>query len=48
MKDNLHQDNMSMKSIPPYIPPLYSKTGVNKGIPILIFDPKIDSNILKI
>ena len=31
-----HQENMSMKSISPHIPLLYSKTGVNKGIPIFL------------
>ena len=32
---------MSMKCIPPHTPLLYSKNGVNRGIPIfLIFDPK--------
>ena len=27
-----HQDNMSVTCIPPYIPLLFSKTGVHKGI----------------
>ena len=37
----IHQENMSMYYIPPYTPPLYSKTGVYRGIPIFhIFDPK--------
>ena len=36
-----HQEYMSMKSIPPHTPLLYSKTGVYRGIPIfLIFAPK--------
>ena len=28
----LHQDNTSVRSIPPYSPLLYSKTGVYRGI----------------
>ena len=36
-----HQENMSMKSIPPHTPLLYSKVGVYRGIPIfLMFVPK--------
>ena len=36
-----HQDNMSVKCIPPYTPLLYSKTGECRGIPIfLIFASK--------
>ena len=36
-----HQENMSVKCIPPYTPLLYSKAGVCRGIPIfLIFAPK--------
>ena len=36
-----HQENISVKSIPPHTPFLYSKTGVCRGIPILlIFAPK--------
>ena len=36
-----HQENMSMRSISPNSPLLYSKTGVCRDIPIfLIFDPK--------
>ena len=39
--DELHQDNMSVCFIPPYTPPLYSKTGVYKGIHnFLIFAPE--------
>ena len=35
---DVHQDNMSMKSIPPCTPLLYSKIGVCRGIPnFLIF-----------
>ena len=37
----LHQENMSVKCIPPHTPLLYSKNGVCRGIPIfLIFAPK--------
>ena len=37
----LHQENMSVKCVPPYTPLLYRKTGVCRGIPIfLIFAPK--------
>ena len=36
-----HQENMSVKCIPPNTPLLCSKTGVCRGIPIfLIFAPK--------
>ena len=36
-----HEENMSMKSIPPHTPLLYSKTGVYMSIPIfLIVVPK--------
>ena len=36
-----HQENMSVKCIPPHTPLLYSKIGVCRGIPIfLIFAPK--------
>ena len=36
-----HQENMSLKCIPPYTPLSYSKTGVCRGIPIfLIFASK--------
>ena len=36
-----HQDNMSVKCIPPYTPLLYSKTGVYRGIHFfLIFSQK--------
>ena len=39
--DSGHQENMSVKCLPPYTPLLYSKTGVYRGIPIfLIFVPK--------
>ena len=39
--DLKHQENMSVKCIPPQTPLLYSKTGVCRGIPIfLIFAPK--------
>ena len=31
---------MSVKCIPPYTSLLYSKTGVYRGIPFCIFDPK--------
>ena len=34
---NLHQENMSVKWIPPHTPLLYSKTGVCRGIPIFLF-----------
>ena len=38
---NKHQENMSVKCVPPQTPLLYSKTGVCRGIPIfLIFAPK--------
>ena len=38
---SLHQENMSVKCIPPQTPLLYRKTGVCRGIPIfLIFAPK--------
>ena len=37
----VHQENMSVKCLPPQTPLLYSKTGVRRGIPIfLIFAPK--------
>ena len=37
----VHQENMSVKFMPPINPILYSKTGVCRGIPIfLIFAPK--------
>ena len=37
----VHQENISIKSIPSHTPLLYSKTGVYMSIPIfLIFDPK--------
>ena len=37
----VHQENMSVKYIPPHISLLYSKTGVCRGIPtFLVFDPK--------
>ena len=37
----LHQENMSVKSIPPCTPLLYRKNGVCRGIPIfLIFTLK--------
>ena len=36
-----HQENMSVKCLPPRTPLLYSKTGVSRGIPIfLTFAPK--------
>ena len=36
-----HQENISVKSISPYTPLLYSETRVYRGIPdFLIFDPK--------
>ena len=36
-----HQDNMSVKCVPPQTPLLYCKTGVNRGMPIFfIFAPK--------
>ena len=36
-----HQENMSVYSLPPQTPLLYSNTGVCRGIPIfLIFAPK--------
>ena len=36
-----HQENMSVKYLPPYTPLLYRKTGVCRGIPIfLIFAHK--------
>ena len=39
----LHQENMSVKCIPPYTPLLNSNTGVRRGIPIfLIFALNID------
>ena len=42
-----YQENMSMKCIPPHSPFLYSKTGVCRGIPIvLIFDPKNRLSVL--
>ena len=38
---NVHHKNMSVKCVPLYTPHLYSKTGVYRGIPILlIFDQK--------
>ena len=38
---SLHQENMSVKCVPPQTPLLYSKTGVCMGIPVfLIFSPK--------
>ena len=38
---NHHQENMSVKCIPPHTPLLFRKTGVYRGILIfLIFDPK--------
>ena len=37
---NKHQENMSVKCLPPHTPLVYSKTGVYMGIPIfLTFDP---------
>ena len=37
----IHQENMSVKCMPPYTPLLYSKAGVCRGIPnFLIFDLK--------
>ena len=37
----IHQENMSVKCIPPHTPHLYSKTGVRRGIPIFLnFAPK--------
>ena len=36
-----HQENMSVKCIPPHTPLLYSKTGVNRGMYIFLnFAPK--------
>ena len=35
-----HQENMSVKCIPPLIPLLYSKNGVCRDIHFFIFDPK--------
>ena len=41
VKGIIHQENMSVSSLPPQTPLLYSKTGVCRGIPIfLIFAPK--------
>ena len=33
----IHQENMSVKCIPPYTPLLYRKTGVRRGIPNFLF-----------
>ena len=39
--DFVHHDNMPVKCIPPYTPPLCNKTGVCRGLPMfLIFVPK--------
>ena len=41
LRMTLHQENMSVKCVPPQTSLLYSKTGVCRGIPIfLIFAPK--------
>ena len=40
-RERKHQENMSVKCLPPYSRLLYSKSGVCRGIPIfLIFAPK--------
>ena len=43
----IHQENMSMKNIPPHTPHLNSKTGVYRGIHIfLIFGNRISEAYL--
>ena len=43
LSGSIHQDNKSVKCIPPHTPLLYIKTGVYRGITIfLISDLKID------
>ena len=39
---SFYQENMSMKSIPPWIPLLYSKPGVPRGIPIFLLIQNIE------